>query len=199
MFTGIIRQLGIISDIKNVSSQEVLLTITSPLSSQLHEGDSVAVNGVCLTVLSFNDTSWQARLMAETLSRTNLGALTPGSTVNLEQPLQLTQLLDGHLVQGHVDGVGDVLAITAVGDDRVFTIKPPENLLPYFIPKGSVALDGVSLTIVDVMTDTFTVSMMPYTLANTHLGKTSVGYKTNIEVDMIGKYVKRFVDFEHRR
>ena len=199
MFTGIIRHVGSIASTAKEGSQAVVLTIKTPLAGQLREGDSVAVNGTCLTVLAATKKDWQARLMAETLQKTNLGNLKKGSVVNLEQPLRLNDTLDGHFVQGHVDGVGVVIGSKPVGDDRVFTIKPPSFLLPFFIPKGSVSLDGVSLTVVEVLQNSFTVSLMPYTLEQTIFSEVKTGYKINIEVDMIGKYVQRFTNFRHRR
>lgn len=170
-----------------------MLIITTPLSKQLRAGDSVAVNGVCLTVLGASSQQWRARLMAETLAKTNLGDLAVNETVNLEPPLKAGQALDGHLVQGHVDGVCEITDIEKVGDDCIFTFQPPPALLPQLITKGSVSLDGVSLTVVHVSNQDFTVSMMPYTLQMTTFGKRSIHDRVNIEVDMIGRYVQAAV------
>ncbi len=194
MFTGIIRHLGKITAVTKQPDEAVVFAITTPLSQDLNEGDSVAVNGVCLTVLKKQNDVWQARLMAETLKRTNLGVLQKDGMVNLERPLTVNQLVDGHLVQGHIDGVCKIIDITPVGSDKVFSFQPPTNLLPYLIPKGSVALDGVSLTVVDVDSTHFTVSIMPYTLEMTTFGQREIGDQINIEVDMISKYVKSFMD-----
>ncbi len=191
MFTGIIRELGRISD-QDSSGDGNVLTISRPASfKDLREGDSVAVNGVCLTVLTTTAATWQVRLMHETIAKTNLGELSKGSVVNLERPVAAGERFDGHFVQGHVDGVTEVVEITAVGDDRVMRFAPPAPLLPYFIPKGSVALDGVSLTIVDVLPDSFTVSFMPYTLEKTTFGATKMKDRVNVEVDMIAKHIAR--------
>lgn len=194
MFTGIIREMGTITAIAREEARQdpfngVLLTITSSSAATLVPGDSMAVNGVCLTVLSHTNDTWQARLMAETLQRTNLGALTIGSLVNLERPLAVGQTLDGHFVQGHVDARCQVTAIASAGDDKIFTFLPPPALLPYIVPKGSVALDGVSLTVVALTDDSFTISFMPYTLEHTTFGTATEGYQANLEVDMLGKYV----------
>jgi riboflavin synthase alpha subunit len=183
MFTGIIRHLGQVKNIRHSSDGSVGLEIVAPFSRTLHEGDSVAVNGVCLTALFTNDTTWTCRLMAETLKKTTLGFLKTGATLNLELPAKAGDSLDGHIVQGHVEGVCEITDISAVGDDRVFTFRPPQSLVPHIIPKGSIALDGVSLTIVDVHEDTFTVSIMPYTLEHTTFGTRTVGDRINIETD----------------
>lgn len=192
MFTGIIRHKG---TVKSAAKRDgaVVFDIETPLSAEVAVGDSVAVNGACLTVLQTTKTTWQARLMSETLTKTNLGDLLPGGAVNLERPPSMNQGLDGHFVQGHVDGVCTVERIETIGDDSIFTFKAPAALLPYLIPKGSVALDGVSLTVVDVHNDTFTVSIMPYTMQETTFGSRSTGDRINMEADMIGKYVQSFV------
>ncbi len=139
MFTGIIRHVGKVTRIADTADSAKVLTIATPLSKELHDGDSVAVNGACLTVLSASDNTWDLRLMHETLAKTNLGALQVGSQVNLERPISLNTPLDGHFVQGHVDGVCEIVDVTSAGDDRIFTFRPPTTLLPNLIPKGSVA------------------------------------------------------------
>lgn len=192
MFTGIIRHLGTIVDLKR-QPEAIELRIGSAMSNDLDPGDSVAVNGVCLTVLAAEATEWSARLMAETLRRTNLGDLKIEAVVNLERPLKSTQSIDGHFVMGHVDEISRVIDIMVVGDDKVFEFQLPDQMRQYVIPKGSVALDGVSLTVVDVKDHSFTVSMMPYTLKHTIFGSVEVGYKTNLEVDVLGKYVEAFL------
>lgn len=191
MFTGIIRELGTVQDV--VPEPDAMrITIQSGFES-LRPGDSIAVNGACLTALEVHKNSWTMRLMQETLQKTNLGSLRQGTPINLERSLLPTQRLDGHFVMGHIDGVATVTAITAVGDDRIFTFEPPAPLMKYVVPKGSVALDGVSLTVVDVSETTFTVSIMPYTLSHTTFGTASIGSPINIEVDILGKYVERLV------
>lgn len=192
MFTGIIRHLGTIQNVRRDQS-DYTFVIAADVAASLGEGDSIAVNGVCLTVLTATPTTWEVRLMQETLAKTNLGQLRVGSTVNLEQPLRADQRLDGHFVLGHVDGTCTVTDIVERGGDKVFTFAAPEALLPYLIPKGSVALDGVSLTIVDMLRDGFTVSYMPYTLTHTTFGTAAPGYLANIEVDVLGKYAARLL------
>ena len=193
MFTGIIRSLGSVSKIDQRATNAAL-TIATAMAKDLAEGDSLAINGVCLTVLATSGTTINFHVMQETLAKTNLGLLNQGTEVNLERPLQAGQAIDGHFVMGHIDEVAQVTSITQAGADSVFTFKPPDHLLPYLIPKGSVALDGVSLTIVDIVDDSFRVSMFPYTLEHTTFGKAKVGYKANIEVDMLGKYVERMLN-----
>lgn len=175
-----------------------LITISSSSLGEVSAGDSVAVNGACLTVLNVGS-ALMFRLMDETLQRTNLGSLGEGSQVNLERPVAAGERFDGHFVMGHVDGVAEITEIQKVGQDKIFTFRVSDSLLPYLIEKGSVTLDGVSLTIVRVLEEGFTVSMMPYTLEHTTFGKSRVGERVNIEVDMIGKYVKRYLDLRHSR
>lgn len=183
MFTGIIRNQGNIANIEKEASGAVLLDISTNLSPNLQEGDSVSVNGVCLTVLTHTDSSWTARLMQETLNKTTLGNLQENNTVNLELPVASGERMHGHIVQGHVDGIGEVSAITPTGDDRVYTITVSKEMLKNITKKGSVALDGVSLTVVDSTEDSFTVSIMPYTLEHTTLGNYHAGDTLNIETD----------------
>ncbi len=183
MFTGIIRNLGTIVSNTRQEDGSVLLEIQAPFSDELSEGDSVAVAGACLTVLSHTDTTWTCYLMAETLDKTNLGNLKSNDKVNLEQPAKAGDLLHGHIVQGHVDGVCKIVEITPFGDDKVIRFAPPKELLQHIVSKGSVTLDGVSLTIVDVDDTSFTVSFMPYTLSHTTFGNKKIGDSVHIETD----------------
>jgi riboflavin synthase len=187
MFTGIIRELGTVSSVDTTPS-DVTLHIKASNTKTLSLGDSIAVNGACLTVLDNNTTQFSVRLMQETINKTNLNFLKSGARVNLEKPLKVGQTVDGHFVLGHVDGIAKVLKITNAGDDKVFTFALSASLMKYIIPKGSVALDGVSLTVVDVYSNSFTVSMMPFTLKHTTFGQANVGYRANIETDVLGKY-----------
>jgi riboflavin synthase len=156
-------------------------------------GASIAVNGVCLTVVEHDGDTFSADVMQETLVRTSLGDLQPGSAVNLERPVTLADRLGGHLVQGHVDGTGVVLERTPGEHWEVVRISLPESLARYLVEKGSVTVDGVSLTVVAVGADWFTVSLVPTTLAVTTLGRTPVGGMVNLEVDVIAKYVEKLV------
>ncbi len=192
MFTGIITHLGTIQDITKTGSN-TQLKITSPLVKVLKSGHSVAVNGACLTVLDQDSNSWTHHLMAETLARTNLGRLNENDQVNLETAVSFGDKMNGHFVQGHIDGICEVTDITPQGQDTIITFKAPVHLLPYIVAKGSIALDGVSLTVVDIKDTVFTVSMFPYTLKHTIFGRINQGYHSNLEVDIIGRYVERLL------
>ncbi len=189
MFTGIIRALGTVTTVATDPNGAMHLTITTTWPETLAAGDSVAVNGACLTLLSPATTTLQFRLMPETLRKTAFSGVAVGTLVNLERPLQLSDRIDGHFVQGHVDGVATVVAKESEGNDTLFNFQIAPDLLSYLIPKGSVALDGVSLTIIDIQNDTFRVSMMPYTVEHTAFQHAQLGYRANFEADMLGKYV----------
>jgi riboflavin synthase len=155
-------------------------------------GASIAVNGVCLTVTSFDNKSFSVDVMPETLSRTNLGLLKVGDEVNLERALPLGGRLGGHLVQGHADGTGRVISVTQSGESMLIRFEAPPHLMPYVVEKGFIAVDGVSLTIVSKNTSSFQVSVVDYTQQNTILGIRRVGDVVNLEVDIIAKYVEQF-------
>jgi riboflavin synthase len=157
------------------------------------EGDSAAVNGVCLTAAELIDIGFVAEAMNETLNRTSLGELPPGSEVNLELPLRASDRLGGHVVQGHVDGVGEIAIITEDGFARLLEVTVPDELLRFIVRKGSIAVDGVSLTVVELNRRSFTVSLIPETLERTTLGAAQPGTKVNLEVDVLAKYVERAV------
>lgn len=188
MFTGIIRHKGTIANV-STKPDGVYLRVTSSLGNEVAEGDSVAVNGACLTVLTRTVSDLTFRLMQETLNKTSLGEGAVGSSLNLERPVAAGERFDGHFVLGHVDGTATVKVIQKVSNDSIFTLQPLQHLMRFIIPKGSIALDGVSLTIVDCSTNDFTVSIMPYTLEHTTFGGLEVGNLVNIEVDMIAKHV----------
>jgi riboflavin synthase len=153
-------------------------------------GDSVAVNGACLTAVEVTGEGFAVDCVAETLRRTSLGRLAPGDPVNLERPMRLGDRLDGHLVQGHVDGVGTVRAVTREGEGAVLEIVPPPGLLRYVVEKGSIAVDGVSLTVASRLPDAFTVALIPHTMAVTTLGPGALDRPVNLEVDVVAKYVE---------
>jgi riboflavin synthase len=192
MFTGLIESLGEISTVDQ-TGEGVRLTVASPLSAQLAEGDSVAVNGVCLTATAIGDASFRADVMNETLQRSSLRDADAGARVNLELPLRATDRLGGHVVQGHVDGVGTVAAVEQDGFALRLEIAAPDDLLRYMVEKGSVAVDGVSLTIAALGEASFTVSLIPETLERTNLGAAQAGTRVNLEVDVLAKYVERLV------
>ena len=192
MFTGIIQRVGVIRSVQAVGAGRRLVIDISDLAAGLKLGDSVATNGVCLTVSQISPPTAAFDAVTQTLGRTNLIDLTAGSKVNLELPLLLGGRLDGHLVQGHVDGVAH-LQQPGHAPDWLWRFGCPENLTSQMVPKGSVALDGVSLTVVGVQPTSFTVALIPTTLAGTTLGQLAVGAKVNVETDILGKYVQRYL------
>jgi riboflavin synthase len=192
MFTGLIADLGSVSAIAQ-DDGGATLRIRTTLARELSDGDSVAVNGVCLTATEVGAEHFQAQAMAETLKRSSLGSLQVGSPVNLELPLRASDRLGGHIVQGHVDGTGTVLETREEGFSRVLSFQAPVELTRYLVLKGSVAVDGVSLTVSDVHDDGFCVSLIPETLQRTNLGGAHVGDKVNLEVDVLAKHVERLI------
>jgi riboflavin synthase len=190
LFTGIVHELGRIERIER-DAGGVTLTVAAKVASELREGDSVAVSGVCLTAVSVNQGHFRAEVMNETLSRSSLGEADAGTDVNLELPLRPADRLGGHIVQGHVDGLGTVIAMRADGLARRIEIEAPEQLMRYVVQKGSVALDGVSLTVAGIGERSFTVSLIPETLKRTTLGHLQQGARVNVEVDLLAKYVER--------
>lgn len=196
MFTGIVQARGRISAIqRNAFGARLIVdgqgwpdTYPGAAGYRPAPGDSICVSGVCLTVVS-TDGGLAFDVIAETLAKTNLGDLTPGSSVNLEPPVTPNQPLGGHFMQGHVDGVGIVTEVKAGEDEHRVTVKPPADLMRYIIPKGSVAIDGISLTLAAVHEDTFEVALIPTTLELTTLGETGAGRRVNLEADIISKTV----------
>jgi riboflavin synthase len=192
MFTGLVQSLGTIE--QEVPSEEgVRLTVVTPLAAELAEGDSIAVNGVCLTATHVDAEKFAADVMNETLARTSLQAVGPGSAVNLELPLRASDRLGGHIVQGHVDGIGTVLSAADDGFARRIEVEAPAEVLRYVVEKGSIAVDGVSLTVASVAQRSFNVSLIPETLTRTNLGVAEPGTQVNLEVDVVAKYVERLV------
>jgi len=192
MFTGLIADIGSVSELQR-DDAGARLRIATRLADQLGEGDSIAVNGVCLTASDVRDASFGADAMGETLMRSSLGELQAGAPVNLELPLRAEDRLGGHVVQGHVDGTGTVARITEQGIARVLEIDIDAPLGRYLVEKGSVALDGVSLTVSALHERGFAVSLIPETLRRTTLGGLSPGAHVNIEVDVLAKHVERLM------
>jgi riboflavin synthase len=188
VFTGITEEIGRIALVKSNG----LVISASKVIKEMEMGGSVAVNGVCLTVTSFTGNSFSVDVMPETLERTNLGRLGIGSELNLERPLTLGKPLGGHLVQGHIDGTGRVVSVTRDGEATIMRFETRPEIMHYIVTKGFIAIDGVSLTVLDRTTDSFTVSIVDYTRKNTTLGGKRVGDLVNLEVDIIAKYVERF-------
>lgn len=192
MFTGLVQDLGQVSQARR-SVRGMRLSVASGLVGELSEGDSVAVNGVCLTATSVDGGSFDAEVMNETLERSALREAAEGAVVNLELPLRASDRLGGHVVQGHVDGVGTVLEMAPDGFARRVRIDVPQDLLRYIVAKGSVAVDGVSLTVAECDRASFTVSLIPETLERTNLGAVQQGTLVNLEVDVMAKYVEKLV------
>jgi riboflavin synthase len=192
VFTGLVLGLGRVSRVDR-SQDGARLSVASGLAGELAEGDSVAVNGVCLTATGVDDGSFVADVMNETLDRSSLGDVEPGSEVNLELPLRATDRLGGHVVQGHVDGVGVVSEVVDDGFARRISISAPDGLLRYAVEKGSIAVDGVSLTVAGLDERSFNVSLIPETLQRTNLGRARPGTRVNLEVDVLAKYVERLI------
>ena len=194
MFTGIVEELGRVAAIQALPDNAIRITIEGPtVLSDANLGDSICVNGVCLTVAEQNGDQFTADVMSETINRTTIGDLLAGSQVNLERPVTLATRLGGHLVQGHVDAVGTVSAREHSENWDVVTITPPKELLKYVVEKGSITIDGTSLTVSAVTDTTFSVSLIPATLEKTTLGIRQIGERVNLEVDVLAKYVEKLV------
>jgi riboflavin synthase len=191
MFTGLVTDLGTISRIAPGPVTD--LWVDSSYPGDFVHGESIACDGVCLTVVEFKGTSFKVQAAPETLRRTTLGEWKPGTRVNLERALRMGDRLGGHWVQGHVDGVGSVLETRPEGGSWVMTFTLPTELAAFFVEKGSVCIDGVSLTLTSVRADTFSVMLIPETQQRTSLGKKQPGQRVNLEADIIGKYVARMM------
>ena len=196
MFTGIVEELGKVNKLEREGPCAVLAVRAPDSVPGAKIGDSIAVNGCCLTMKAITGEGFEADLMAETLDRTSLGAVKKGDPVNLERPMRFNDRLGGHIVQGHVDGTGKILSRTPVGDSEVVEIGLPAPLVRYVVEKGSIAVDGVSLTVVHAGDDRFSISLIPHTLAVTTLGFKGVGDLVNLEVDLVAKYVERLLRSE---
>ena len=192
MFTGLVQSLGSVQAVDR-SERGARLRVATALAQELQTGDSVAVNGVCLTATEVEADGFAAEVMNETLARSSLGALGEGSEVNLELPLRPSDRLGGHVVQGHVDGLGTVVDVREDGFARRVEIEAPPELLRYVAHKGSIAVDGISLTVATLGSTSFAVSLIPETLQRTNLGKAAPGKQVNLEVDVLAKYVERLM------
>ena len=190
MFTGLVEATGELVERKPVSGG-FRLRIASPLASELAPGDSVAVNGVCLTVVVAKGTEIDADLGPETVRVTTLGSLAQGALMNLERPLRADGRFGGHFVQGHVDGMGSIEDMRAADDFHWFTVSFPRELSAYVVHKGSIAVDGISLTIAGLGADRFDIQVVPYTMQHTSLGRAKIRDRVNLECDLVGKYVVR--------
>lgn len=196
MFTGLIEEIGTMEGSVNGEKSMKLTLKASKVLDNINIGDSISTNGVCLTVTSFNDTAFTVDVMPETMRKTNLGKLRPGSLVNLERALKVNDRLGGHIVSGHVDGTGVIRDFKVEDNATWVIIETNVDVIKYIIPKGSIAIDGTSLTVVEVVDNFFRVSIIPITKEETILLKKKVGDEVNLECDIVGKYIERFLTFK---
>jgi len=192
LFTGIIEEIGTVKSLRRLAGGAVLRVASRTVAPELNPGDSISVNGACLTVTGRDDGDFTCDISPETLQRSTLGFARKGMPVNLERPLSLGSRLGGHFVQGHIDGIGRLRSRAPGGDGLIVTIGYPAELQRYLVYKGSVAVDGISLTISALEGDTFAVAVVPFTLKMTNLGTLEKGSTVNLEADILGKYVERF-------
>jgi riboflavin synthase len=192
VFTGLVADLGTVAAV-DATGDGVRLRLRTSLAGEIGEGDSVAVNGVCLTATEVTGDAFAADVMQESLRRSSLGGIGEGSRVNLELAMRASDRLGGHIVQGHVDGLGTVSGVREDGFSRVVTIDAPADVLRYVVEKGSIAVNGVSLTVSAIGEDWFEVSLIPETLERTTLGEASAGTPVNLEVDVLAKYVEKLL------
>jgi riboflavin synthase len=193
IFTGIIEETGTISRIKRGSNSCSISINCSKVVDDVRLGDSIAVNGVCLTVVEYSKNHFTADVMPETFAKTTLNTLAMGSLVNLERALRVGDRLGGHMVQGHVDGIGTILERQTYDIAVIFRIAASPEIIKYIVAKGSITIDGISLTVVEVLKDSFTVSLIPHTAMITTLGQKQPGDRVNLETDIIARYVERFL------
>lgn len=193
MFTGLIKEIGTVKKISRTASNSFTTVINSRLVKELSLGGSISINGACHTVISLTSDSFTVESSPETINKTNLRFLKSGDFVNLETPLTINQFLDGHIVQGHVDGTGKISSIKTLENSLFFFFTVSSNIIKYLVPKGSVAIDGVSLTVVGCFSDSFSVSVIPHTAKNTTLGKKHISDVVNIEVDILAKYINKYI------
>lgn len=189
MFTGIVEEVGSVASISDAG----MTVRAGKVLADAKLGDSIACNGACLTIVELSPEQFSVDLSPETLRRTSLGRLAPGGPVNLERAVAVGDRLGGHIVQGHVDGTGRITSIKADGDSSIFRVQAPKRLMPYIVEKGFIAVDGISLTVVNRAALSFTLAVIPYTLANTNLEKLSAGDRVNLEADILAKYVESLV------
>src|SRR6478609_11882773 len=193
MFTGIVEELGTVAEVVDQGDAIRLTVAADTVLEGTGLGDSISVNGCCLTVSELGDGRWTADLMQETLDKTSLRGVAPGDRVNLERAVTVDKRLGGHIVQGHVDGVGEVVSRSPSEHWDVVEVSLPGHLARYLVDKGSITVDGVSLTVVEVFEESFTVSLIPETLARTTLGRRQPGDRVNLETDVIARHVEKLI------
>lgn len=198
MFTGIVEEMGTIAGIQKGAKSAVLTIQAEKVFSDIHIGDSIALNGVCLTVISFNGNTYTADVMNETLRRSSLGSLTIGSKVNLERAMAANGRFGGHIVSGHIDGTGTITKVEKDDNAIWYTIAAEENLMKYIVEKGSIAIDGISLTVAKRSDMDFAISMIPHTAKETVLSQKKPGDIVNLENDIVGKYIEQLMHYEKK-
>lgn len=199
MFTGLIEEIGTMEGSVNGEKSMKLTIKAHKVLENIMLGDSISTNGVCLTVISYTDTTFTVDVMPETMRKTNLGQLKKGNGVNLERALKVSDRLGGHIVSGHIDGIGKIKDYKDEDNATWLTVETKREILKYIIPKGSIAIDGTSLTVVDVNDNSFIVSIIPITREETILLKKKIGDEVNLECDIIGKYVDRMLTFKQEK
>ncbi len=196
MFTGLIEEIGIVQSVRFNGETAAISIAANTITNDLKTGDSVNTNGACLTVVSFSGSGFTVDAVAETMQRTNLSELKSGDKVNLERALQLSDRLGGHMVSGHIDGTGTIALINTVGNAHILSIETAPHILKYIIEKGSIAIDGISLTVMSVNKNSFKVAVIPHTFHETTLVSKKAGDTINLECDMVGKYIERFLNLK---
>lgn len=199
MFTGIIEEIGIIKNVKKNNKSSIITIQGKKIFEDINIGDSISVNGVCLTVTTFSNEIFTADVMNETLGRSSLSSLQNGSYVNLERAMSASGRFGGHIVSGHIDGTGKIIKIKRDDNAIWYTVTVEDNLIKYIVEKGSIAIDGISLTVANVNENSFSVSIIPHTSQETILSHRLVGDIVNIENDIIGKYVEKLITFEKNK
>lgn len=197
MFTGLIEEIGIIQGVKKGEKSSVISIKASKVLDKTILGDSICMNGVCITVTNINGDIFEADIMAETLRKSNIGKLSIGSQVNLERALNLGSRLGGHIVSGHIDGIGEIISLVKEDNAKWITIKASSDILKYIVTKGSIAIDGISLTVAYVDNEVFKVSIIPHTGKETTLLNKKIGETVNLECDVVGKYVEKFLNLKN--
>ncbi|MEJ0063617.1 MAG: riboflavin synthase [Alphaproteobacteria bacterium] len=192
MFTGIIKDLGEVAAIEDTADRTLTIATKLPLAD-MEIGASIACNGICLTAIEIEGGRFKVQASAETIAKTTLGTWRPGTTINLERPLRAGDELGGHMVSGHIDGVAEILERKAEGGSARFVLRPPQELMTFIAPKGSVALDGVSLTVNDVLNDSFGINIIPHTQTCTNFGALRPGDRVNLEIDLMARYLARMI------
>lgn len=195
MFSGIIKEIGIVSEITNNGSDITMIIKANKLINMLEIGDSISVNGCCLTICEINANTFKVEVVAETIDKTNLQYLKPYSNVNLEGSITANQSIGGHFVQGHVSNTAQIISIEDIGNSRLVNFAYPPSLTPYIVDKGYVALDGMSITVIEAKDEKFSVTFVPYTLANTIAHQYDTGSLVNLEVDIIGRYIEKLIPY----